>query len=206
VITNLARELVRPLHRAIFCAEFELDPATGLEDPQGGEPAPSLTEVDARITARFEHDMEQVTVADVAAMADSEDGRKVIGQLGAAGLRALGDDAALPVQGRLRPVLRVGADLVLAATQPGTRRTLFRSGYLALVVLFGVAPFLLHLKLSGIPLGLATAVCGIALGALLAASILVFPKRTAAIVNFAGRHVSGWPVSSAIERGVEKLP
>jgi patatin-related protein len=207
VITDLARELVRPLHRAIFCAEFELDPATGLERrPQDDEPAPSLSVIDARITARFESDMEQVTSADVAAMADSEDGRKVIGQLGAAGLRALGDDTALPVQGRLRPVLRAGADLVLAATQPGPKRTLFRSGYLALVVLFGAAPFFLHLKLSGIALGLATAFCGIVFGTLLAASILVFPKHTAAIVNFAGRHVHGWPVSSAIERGVDEVP
>jgi predicted acylesterase/phospholipase RssA len=208
-ITDLTRELVRPLHRAIFCTEFGLDPATGhkCDTPQDENQAPSLAEIDDRITAHLESDMEQVTKVDVAALADSEDGRKVIGQLGAAALRALGDDAALPAQDRLRPVLQVGADVVLAATQPGTKRTIFRGGYLTLVALFAVLPFILDRVFSGgWWVGVANAGCGIALGVLLAASILVFPKHTAAIVRFGGKHVRGWPVSSVIERGVEKLP
>jgi predicted acylesterase/phospholipase RssA len=208
VITDLTLELVRPFHRAIFCSELHLDPATGLAcGTQVSGPAPTLHDIDARITNRLEEFTKEVTSVDVAAMADSEDGRRVIGQLGAAGLRALGDDTALPAQGRLRPVLRVGADVVLAATQPGPKRTIFRCGYLALVALFAVLPFILARWVSGAWwVSVANAGCGIALGVLLAASILIFPRHTAAIVRFGGKHVHGWPVSSAIGRGVEKLP
>ena len=86
VITNLTLELVRPLHRAIFCSEFHLDPATGLECGAATTgSAPSLRQIDQRITAHLERVTNQVTKADVAAMADAEGGRAVIGQLGAAG-------------------------------------------------------------------------------------------------------------------------
>ena len=72
--------------------------------------------------------------------------------------------------------------------------------------MFAVLPFILNWRFSGWVVGVADAGCGIVLAALLAASILVFPKHAATIVNFAGRHVHGWPVSSAIERGVDELP
>ena len=144
---DLATELVRPLHRGIFCEELGIDPATA--------------ELDAHITMCFKEASTQVKDSTVGGLADSEDGRKVIGQLGAAGLRALGNDDALPAKARLRPVLRVAADVVLADTQPGAERGIFRGVYTILVVLLVLAPFFLHLWLSGAVLGVVSGVCAL---------------------------------------------
>lgn len=208
VITDLTLELVRPLHREIFCSEYGLDPATGLEhgSPGDAKDAPSLSEIDDRITAHFESDMAHVTKVDVAALADSEGGRAVLGQLGAAGLRALGDDPELPARARARPPLRGLADLVVVITQPGRLQTGIRIAYIAAVVVFAAAPIVLDWKYSGAWIGVVTAICGVVLAGLLAASILVFPKRVSVIVKRGAGLVHGGPVKSLIERGVDKLP
>ena len=189
---DLATELVRPLHRGIFCEELEIDPATA--------------DLDAHITMCFKEASAKVKDSTVGGLADSEDGRKVIGQLGAAGLRALGNDDALPAKARLRPVLRVAADVVLADTQPGAERGIFRGVYTILVVLLVLAPFFLHLWLSGVVLGVVSGVCAFVLGLLLAASILVLPKRGAAFLRKVSSLVHVWPVSSAIERAQKEIP
>ena len=184
VVEQLTGELVRPFHRAIFCSTFAL-PATAS---------------DADITAHLEATITSLTAVEVTTLADSEDGRKVIGQLGAAGLRALGDDAALPAQARLRPVLRVGADAVLADTQPGAKRTAFRTVYIALVVALALAPFVLHWVVSGYLLAALTTACGLLLGVLLSVAILVLPKRGAGYLQWAAGLVRVWPVNAALKR------
>ena len=188
---RLTLELVRPLHRCIFCDELGIDPAAA--------------DVDAQITTRFEEEAAKVRDDTVGDLADSEDGRKVIGQLGAAGLRALGNDDALPAKARLRPVLRVAADVVLADTQPGSERRIFRAAYIVVVGLLVLAPFFLHRWLSGVVLGVVSGVCAFVLGLLLAASILVLPKRGAAFLRRVSGLVHVWPVSSAIDRAEKEI-
>jgi hypothetical protein len=150
--------------------------------------------------------MNSLNKFEVVSMAESEDGRKVIGQLGAAGLRALGDDTSLPARARLRPVLRVAADAVLADTQPGAKRTAVRIGYVAVVAVLALAPFVLHWVISGLLLAAVTTACGILLGVLLSAAILVLPKWGAAFLRRAARIVRVWPVSAAIERAEKEIP
>ena len=176
VITNLTLELVRPLHRAIFCSEFHLDPATGLECGAATTgSAPSLRQIDQRITAHLERVTNQVTKADVAAMADAEGGRAVIGQLGAAGLRALGDDPALPAADKIRPVVRGLADVVLAVTQRGPWRWVVWVVYVLALAALIALPIYFNWEDSGPLVEIGTAVCGAAVALLLGALILVFP-------------------------------
>ncbi len=184
VVERLTGELVRPFHRAILRSTYKL-PATAS---------------DADISAQLATAMRALNAVEVVTLADSEDGRKVIGQLGAAGLRALGDDAGLPAQARLRPVLRVGADAVLADTQPGAKRTAFRTVYIALVVALALAPFVLHWIVSGYLLAALTTACGLLLGVLLSVAILVLPKRGAGYLQWAARLVRVWPVNAALKR------
>jgi hypothetical protein len=184
VVERLTGELVRPFHRAILGSTYKL-PATAS---------------DAAISAQLTTAMRALNAVEVVTLADSEDGRKVIGQLGAAGLRALGDDAGLPAQARLRPVLRVGADAVLADTQPGAKRTAFRTVYIALVVALALAPFVLHWIVSGYLLAALTTACGLLLGVLLSVAILVLPKRGAGYLQWAARLVRVWPVNAALKR------
>ena len=189
---RLTLELVRPLHRGIFCEELGIDPAAA--------------DVDAQISKGFEAASAQVRDETIGGLADSEDGRRVIGQLGAAGLRALGNDAALPAKARLRPVLRVAADVVLADTQPGAERRILRVGYVIAVVVLALAPFFLGRWLSGVALGVASGVCAFVLGLLLAASVLVLPKQGAALLRRMSGLVHVWPVSSAIGRAEKEIP
>ena len=208
VITDVTLELVRPLHRAIFCSELNLDPATGLDRcTQVTGPAPSLPEIDARITKRLEEFTKDVTDVDVAAMADSDAGRVVIGQLGGAGLRALGDDPALPAKARLRPALRGLADVVLAVTQRGPVRWLARGLYIAAIVALLAVPIVLNLLHFGAWWAqLGTAICALVLGVLLAALILVFPARAAGSIRRVAGWIGGGRATSLIEREVRKVP
>ncbi|HEY2788283.1 MAG TPA: DUF3376 domain-containing protein, partial [Gaiellales bacterium] len=184
VVGRLTGELVRPFHRAIFCSTY-------------GLPADASA---ADIGAHLEAQIKRLTAVEVVTMADSEDGRKVIGQLGAAGLRALGGDPALPARARVQPVLRVAADVVLADTQPGAKRTAFRTGYVVLVVALALAPFVLHWVVSGVLLAALTTACGILLGVLLSVAVLVLPRRGAGYLQWAARLMRVWPVNAALKR------
>jgi predicted acylesterase/phospholipase RssA len=220
IVNEITGLLVRPLHRAILCAELELDPATGEpvlpppaeadapDDPDLAREPPPLPEpgdVDRAITGRLHERTTQVHADTISHMAQSDEGRAVIGQLGAAGLRALGDDPHLPLAARLRPVLRFGAHLVLKSSQPGPARTMIRSVYAAAVVALIVVPFFLHRVASGVTLAVLTALCGVALGVLLAGSILILPTGVAHALRVIAR-VRGGPAQAAAERAADRLP